>query len=251
MRSKLLISIITLFVGALLFGTTYSAWVFNSSTATNNIVQVEVTDWQFNLPVLNPGDVVVINNDGTVTVNGEEIDSNLDFGENDSAYDGSSGATINLEIVVNDDGTLSITTYDLKPNAALFGTNDGTAYFPRYLNVNGEDVPVTAISEPVNFESTRVLFVDSQVNHIVISEGYQTICNRAFYSCSLDSSTTFDLPSTLTQIGSQIINVPRNSTWTINYNGTAAQWNQISKSNNWKAGNGTVRVVCSNGTLNY
>lgn len=251
MKSKLLIPITILFASALLFGTTYSAWVFNSSTATNNIVQVEVTDWQFNLPVLNPGDVVVINNDGTVTVNGEEIDSNLDFGENDSAYDGSSGATTNLEIVVNDDGTLSITTYDLKPNAALFGTNDGTAYFPQYLNVNGEDVPVTAISEPVNFESTRVLFVDSQVNHIVIPEGYQTICNRAFYSCSLDSSTIFDFPSTITNIGSQIINVPRNNTWTINYNGTTAQWKQISKPNNWKAGNGTVRVVCSNGTLNY
>lgn len=251
MKSKLLIPITILFAGALLFGTTYSAWVFNPSTATNNIVQVEVTDWQFDLPVLNPGDVIIINNDGTVTVNGEEVESNLDFGENDSAYSGSSGATTNLEIVVNDDGTLSITSYDLKPNAALFGTNDGTAYFPQYLNVNGENVSVTAISEPVNFESTRVLFVDSQVNHIVIPEGYQTICNRAFYSCSLDSNTTFDFPSTIINIGSQIINVPRNSTWTINYNGTTAQWNQISKPNNWKVGNGTVRVICSNGTLTY
>jgi hypothetical protein len=42
MRSKLLFPVITLFVGALLFGTTYSAWVFNNSADINNTVQVEV-----------------------------------------------------------------------------------------------------------------------------------------------------------------------------------------------------------------
>lgn len=150
---------------------------------------------------------------------------------------------------MNDDGTLSITSYDLKPNAALFGTNDGTAYFPQYLNINGEDVLITSISEPVNFESTRVLFVDSQVNKIIIPEGYQTICDRAFYGCSLDSSTAFNFPSTLTQIGSQIINVPRNCVYTINYNGTTSQWNAITKPNNWKTGQGDLRVVCLDGTL--
>ena len=47
MRSKLLIPVITLFVGALLFGTTYSAWVFNNSADINNTVQVEVPTWTF------------------------------------------------------------------------------------------------------------------------------------------------------------------------------------------------------------
>ena len=175
------------------------------------------------MPPLKPGDIVIINNDGIVTVNGEEVEYNLDFGENDSAYNGNGGATTNLEIIVNNNGTLSITVYDLKPNAALFGANDGTAYFPQYLNVNGENILVTAILEPVNFESTRILFADSQVNKIVIPEGYQTICNKAFYDCSLDDNTIFDFPSTLTQIGSKIINVSINNTWIINYNGTTAQ----------------------------
>ena len=186
-----------------------------------------------------------------MTVNGEEIESNLDFGENDSAYNGNGGAATNLEIIVNNNGTLSITVYDLKPNAALFGANDGTAYFPQYLNVNGENILVTAILEPVNFESTRILFADSQVNKIVIPEGYQTICNKAFYDCSLDANTIFDFPSTLTKIGSKIINVSINNTWTINYNGTTTQWNRINKPNNWKSGDGTVKVVCSNDTLTY
>ena len=251
MKNKLLITIIILFIGSLLFGTAHSAWVFNNLATTNNTVHAEVTNWHFNLSPLKPGDIVIINNDGIVTVNGEAVESNLDFGENDSAYNGNDGATTNLEIIVNNNGTLSITVYDLKPNAALFGTNDGTAYFPQYLNVNGENILVTAILEPVNFESTRILFADSQVNKIVIPEGYQTICNNAFYDCSLDSNTTFDFPSTLTQIGSKIINVSINNTWTINYNGTAAQWNQINKPNNWKSGDGAVKVVCSNDTLTY
>lgn len=251
MKNKLLITIITLFIVSLLFGMAHSAWVFNSLATTNNTVHVEVTNWHFNLPPLKPGDIVIINNDGIVAVNGEKVESSLDFGENDSAYNGSGGATTNLEIIVNDNGTLSITVYDLKPNAALFGTNDGTAYFLQYLNVNGENILVTAILEPVNFESTRILFADSQVNKIVIPEGYQTICNKAFYDCSLDSNTIFDFPSTLTQIGSKIINVSINNTWAINYNGTTAQWNQINKPNNWKSGDGTVKVVCSNGTLTY
>ena len=251
MKNKLLITIIILFIVSLLFGMAHSAWVFNNLATTNNTVHVEVTNWHFNLPPLKSGDIVIINNDGIVTVNGEKVESNLDFGENDSAYNGSGGATTNLEIIVNDNGTLSITVYDLKPNAALFGTNDGTAYFPQYLNVNGENILVTAILEPVNFESTRILFADSQVNKIVIPEGYQTICNKAFYDCSLDSNTIFNFTSTLTQIGSKIINVSINNTWTINYNGTTAQWNQINKPNNWKFGDGTVKVVCSNDTLTY
>lgn len=251
MKNKLLITIITLFIGSLLFGTAHSAWVFNSLATTNNTVHIEVTNWHFNLPSLKPGDIVIINNDGIVTINGEEVESNLDFGENDSAYNGNGGATTNLEIIVNDNGTLSITAYDLKPNAALFGANDGAAYFPQYLNINGENILVTAILEPVNFESTRILFADSQVNRIVIPEGYQIICNNAFYGCSLDDNTIFDFPSTLTQIGSKIINVSINNTWTINYNGTTAQWNQINKPNNWKSGDGVVKVICSNGTLTY
>ena len=47
MRSKFLIPIITLFVGALLFGTTYSAWAFDNTQNINNPVQVEVPTWEF------------------------------------------------------------------------------------------------------------------------------------------------------------------------------------------------------------
>lgn len=211
MKHKILIPLIALFAATSIIGTTYSAFVFNNNIAVENAVTLNLLAWEFIPADLQPGDIIIINN-GTVTVNGEEVESEIDYGDGDSAYSGDSGATTHLEIHVNDDGSLSITTYDLQPNAALFGTNDGTAYFPQYVNINGEQVQITSIAEPVNFESTRVLFVDSQVNNIVIPEGYTSICNRAFYNCSLANPTTFSFPLTITTIGSQIINVPRNNT---------------------------------------
>ena len=51
MKSKLLIPIITLFAGALLFGTTYSAWVFDNSANVDNTANVEFEpDWAFEGP---------------------------------------------------------------------------------------------------------------------------------------------------------------------------------------------------------
>lgn len=51
MKSKFLIPIITLFVSALLFGTTYSAWTFDNSANIDNIAQVEVdNNWIFEGP---------------------------------------------------------------------------------------------------------------------------------------------------------------------------------------------------------
>lgn len=251
MKNKFAISLVILLSISSLVGITYSAWRFVEQVAVVNPITVEVSDWNFILPVLTPGDIVIANNDGTITLNGEVIESDLDFGQGDGAYSGDSGANVKLQIIVNENGTLSITSYDLKPNAALFGTNDGTVYFPQYLNVNGKSVLITSISEPVNFEATRILFLDSQVNGVVIPEGYQTICDKAFYDCSLAWIASFEFPFTLTQIGSQIINIPTNNTWTIYYNGTIAQWNTINKPHDWKTGSGIVRVICSNGDLTF
>lgn len=48
LKSKFLIPIISLFACALLIGTTYSAWVYNSSKTANNTAEVEIPSWQFN-----------------------------------------------------------------------------------------------------------------------------------------------------------------------------------------------------------
>ena len=47
MKSKFLIPIISLFAAALLFGTTYSAWVFDGNATANNTAQVNVPSWSF------------------------------------------------------------------------------------------------------------------------------------------------------------------------------------------------------------
>ena len=52
MKSKLLIPVITLFAGALLFGTTYSAWTFNNSANIDNTAQINIdsSNWKFEGP---------------------------------------------------------------------------------------------------------------------------------------------------------------------------------------------------------
>lgn len=47
MKSKFLIPIISLFAAALLFGTTYSAWVFDGNASASNVAQVNVPSWNF------------------------------------------------------------------------------------------------------------------------------------------------------------------------------------------------------------
>ncbi len=47
MKNKFLMPLIMMFVGALLFGTTYSAWVFTDPTNITNNIQVEVPAWNF------------------------------------------------------------------------------------------------------------------------------------------------------------------------------------------------------------
>ena len=47
MKNKFLMPLIMMFVGTLLFGTTYSAWVFTDPTNISNTVQVNVPTWTF------------------------------------------------------------------------------------------------------------------------------------------------------------------------------------------------------------
>ena len=48
MENKFLIPVIALFIGALLFGTTYSAWVADDSINSGTSVDTEVTEWTYN-----------------------------------------------------------------------------------------------------------------------------------------------------------------------------------------------------------
>ena len=40
-----------------------------------------------------------------------------------------------------------------------------------------------------------------------------------------------------------------NNLRTINFEGTIAEWNAISKGDDWKIGCGTITVYCTNGTV--
>ena len=48
MKNKFLIPVIALFIGALLFGTAYSAWVSEDTENAGTSVNTEVTEWTYN-----------------------------------------------------------------------------------------------------------------------------------------------------------------------------------------------------------
>jgi hypothetical protein len=195
----------------------FSSWAFINNNASSTNIITQITTWVFN-EIWEAGDTIIINDDGTITVNGEDIEAEISYGESQEAYD--KNASVELQVVANDDGTLAIAVYNVKPNTTWLGGNSGTVYFPDSINVNGVDYPVVAIGSPVDFDSSRFILTTSYVTGVVIPEGYKVICNRAFYDCEFDTTCSFTFPSTLESIGSQIFNMARNSTFTINYNGT-------------------------------
>lgn len=77
-----------------------------------------------------------------------------------------------------------------------------------------------------------------------IPEGYTYICDGAF--AALTQRTIFEMPSTIISIGSGAFAPARNVTQTVNYAGTEAQWNEISKASDYENGRGTLRINYNN-----
>lgn len=108
----------------------------------------------------------------------------------------------------------------------------------------------TVLSSEVDgicIKGTRVLYCRSGFNKdVVIPEGVTELATKLFYR---KSPTSIILPSTLTKIGSQAFQ--RASALTrMDFSGTIAQWNKISKGSNWKSGMGTKIVHCTDGDVN-
>lgn len=83
---------------------------------------------------------------------------------------------------------------------------------------------------------------------IIIAEGVTSIGTRCFGNNSILKSVT--IPRSVKSIGNGIFLYCNSSTITINYNGTQAEWNAISKTDSWDAYySGTIYVVCTDGTI--
>ena len=88
-------------------------------------------------------------------------------------------------------------------------------------------------------------YVPASLKKVIITGG-TSIGNNAFSGCTGLTSVT--IPDSVTSIGSYAFRYCRGLT-SINYNGTRAQWNTVSKNSYWRDGSAITKVVCSDWTV--
>ena len=93
-------------------------------------------------------------------------------------------------------------------------------------------------------EKTLVGYIGAETD-LIIPEGVTAINKNAFKYCS--SLTSIEIPESVTSIGRYAFEHCR-SLKTINYSGTKAEWNAISKGSYWNT-NVYATVYCSDGTI--
>lgn len=116
---------------------------------------------------------------------------------------------------------------------ALFGN---TIYLPTSVLIAETAYPVTGVAQPLDISFLSWLGTTT----IYVPEGYTYLCDGAFENVT--STVTFNLPSSLSSIGSGAFMPARNVTQIINYAGTQSDWNNINKANNYENGRGSVSI---------
>lgn len=85
----------------------------------------------------------------------------------------------------------------------------------------------------------------TKLTSITIGNGVKSIGGAAFKNCT--ELTSISIPNSVTIIGYYAFGWCNGLT-SITFNGTIAQWNAVSKGENWKMGVPTTEIVCTDGT---
>lgn len=85
-----------------------------------------------------------------------------------------------------------------------------------------------------------------RLTSITIPDSVTSIGSSAFSFCS--GLTRITIPDSVTRIGHSAFYGCSRLT-SINFNGTKAQWNAISKGQNWNEDTGSYTVYCTDGTI--
>lgn len=86
----------------------------------------------------------------------------------------------------------------------------------------------------------------TSLTSIIFPEGVKYLGNETLYVCT--ALTTVNLPKSITRFDYRAVTGDRNLT-TINYAGTTAEWNNITKDSQWNYSTNTITVNCSDGIL--
>ena len=239
----------------------YAAFTFSAESTSINPVPTVVTNWTFNNQ--EPGTTIVIDGNGNATISGGEHDGEsveITYVTDDEGNSLINNGSVTTQIEINEDGTVSITQFDVTPGSGSIGDINyifygETLYLPSQYVIDGQEYPVTSLDQPLKVQKAKLLIGSiSAVDTVIVPEGYVSICDEAFYgnNCSFKTPVTFNLPSTLTSIGYRAIDLADSPK--INYAGTKAQFRALSNnSGNWvgrsSGSNNTITVTCSDGNL--
>ena len=162
----------------------YAAFTFSAESTSINPVPTVVTNWTFNNQ--EPGTTIVIDGNGNATIsggdhNGESVDITYvtDDDENDLINNGS----VTTQIEINEDGTVSITQFDVSPGSSAIGDAFNyifygeTLYLPSQYVIDGQEYPVTSLDQPLKVQKAKLLIGSiSAVDTVIVPEGYVSIC---------------------------------------------------------------------------
>ena len=151
-------------------------------------------------------------------------------------YTCSNCGDVYTEAIVTTDVTITASNRTMIGYTGEAGEN---LIIPAVFQHNGTWYRVTTIGNSA-FSSC------DNLTSVTIPDSVTTIGNSAFYWCTNLASVT--IGDSVTTIGNSAFLWCSNLT-SITFEGTAAQWNAISKGDNWKYRVPATEVVCSDGTV--
>ncbi len=111
---------------------------------------------------------------------------------------------------------------------------------------HNETIQSVVISGSVQSISDYAFYNCSSLTSVTIGNSVQSIGESAFEDC--DSLTSIEIPDSVTSIGEKAF-YDCSSLTSITYNGTKAQWEQISKTSSWNYDTGDYIIYCTNGNI--
>ena len=120
-------------------------------------------------------------------------------------------------------------------------TSIGNSAFSGYSNLTSVTIP-----DSVTSIGNHAFYGCSSLTSVIIPDSVTTIDFGAFSSCS--NLTSVIIPDSVTTIGNDAF-LYCSKLNTINFTGTIAQWNNISKGTSWNSSVPAAKVICRDGEI--